>query len=239
MIDVGHAIGERQLFADVNLRVSSGESVAVVGPSGVGKSTLLAIVGNLLRPNAGRVEFDGNRAHAYRSPTIAQQCAWVLQFAAVFPNRTVADNVSVPLMLAGIDVENANERINRALRLVELAEQAESRARHLSGGELQRLSIARAIAAQQPVVLADEPTSQLDARLSRLAARALLASCRGSILVIVTHDHDIARLCDRCYVLSDGGLTLARPTHDPATVVLTAADAARRQSGVFDVRQQR
>lgn len=239
MTGVGHAIGERQLFADVNLRVSSGESVAVVGPSGAGKSTLLAIAGGLLRPTTGHVEFGDDRAYAGPSSTIAQQCAWVLQFAAVFPNRTVADNVSVPLVLAGVDAEERNERSSHALRFVELAEQSESRARHLSGGELQRLSIARAIAAQQPVVLADEPTSQLDARLSGLAVRSLLASCRGSILVIVTHDHEIARLCGRCYVLSDGGLTLSRPTPGLATPALSAADMVRRRPGVFDVRQRR
>lgn len=239
MTGVGHTIGERRLFAEVNLRVSSGESVAVVGPSGAGKSTLLAIAGDLLRPSTGRVEVCDERPSERSLLPVAQQCAWVLQFAAVFPNRTVADNVSVPLMLAGVEAGEADERVSHALRLVELSEQAEARARHLSGGELQRLSIARAIAARRPVVLADEPTSQLDARLSGLAVRSLLASCQDSILVIVTHDRDIARLCNRCYVLSDSGLTLLRPTRDEDLSGLPAPDAERQIPGVFEVRRQR
>lgn len=239
MIGVGYEIRDRQLFSDVHLQVSSGESVAIVGPSGVGKSSLLAIIGGLLQPTTGNVEFRDAKMNLHAPSAVAQRCAWVLQFASVFPNRTTADNTSVPLILAGVRLDEARQRVKDALSLVELAERSDSRARHLSGGELQRLSIARAIAARQPLVLADEPTPQLDERLSMLAVRRLLVCCRESILVIVTHDRDIARLCDRCYRLSGSGLARVDTDRPNAADCDALGDeSARPAIGVFDVRPQ-
>ncbi len=196
---------------DLNLEVDDQDTVAVLGPSGSGKTTLLAVIGLLLTPTAGSVRVNGVQApvrgaerHRLRTRTFA----WVFQSVNVLGRRKAVDNVAIPLLARGLAREEAEERAASALRLVGLGKKLESPAESLSGGELQRVCIARALASKPPVVLADEPTGQLDRRTSDAVLDAmwdLLNDVRAT-LIVATHDANVARRCKRVFLLRDGRL---------------------------------
>lgn len=180
---------------DVSFRVASGESAAIVGPSGSGKTTLLSIVGGLVAPTAGSVRRDG--------PAVA----WVTQTTNVLGRRTVRDNAALGAFLGDVGWAQSCARADDALASVGLAPHAHQQARQLSGGELQRLCIARSIAMRARLVLADEPTGQLDGATSRAVTDVLLAiRDRGAGLLVATHDLTLAHRCDHVLVLADGRL---------------------------------
>ena len=205
----------RCLFRDVNLRVGPGQAIAIEGPSGVGKSTLLGVLGGLLTPSAGNVTYDsiprpdnhtqypdGNleRCADVMRPPVRSPFAWVLQTLNSLGARTVTANACLDNVLDGVDRTVARQRATTALADVGLGSFAQTRARHLSGGELQRLAVARAMSSVRPVVLADEPTSQLDRTNAMAVMRCLTAlAAEGRSVIIVTHDDDA--LPDDCDVL--------------------------------------
>lgn len=193
---------ERPVLDGATFAVRAGESVAVLGPSGSGKSTLLSILGGLLAPDSGTVGLvhsDEPDADVERGSTL-HACAWVLQTTNVLPERTARDNVALAGLARGLPRAAACELADDALAEVGLGDRADAAARLLSGGELQRVVVARALASGRPFVLADEPTGQLDARTSGVVLDALLAAraTSGDVgLVVVTHDGAVAERCDR------------------------------------------
>jgi ABC-type lipoprotein export system ATPase subunit len=191
----------------VDLRVARGELVAVMGPSGSGKSTLLNVLGALDRPSSGRVLINGTDLteladeDAFRSSTVG----FVFQLHNLLPTLTALENVEVP-MLGRLPAENRRPRAAELLGLVGLADRAGHLPGELSGGERQRAAVARALANDPPLVLADEPTGNLDTVAGRDLMLLLreLNRTKGTTFVVVTHDHAVARQTNRVVVMQDG-----------------------------------
>jgi len=190
----------------------------IVGPSGSGKSTLLSLIGLLMRPTKGRVIVSGE--DAWRSVRQAQEVrrnafAWVLQNTACLEARTAVDNVLLSLLAQGRPRKPARSAALDALERVGLGGRVQARANELSGGELQRMTIARALLGERPIILADEPTGQLDAANSAAVADAL-QSCAalGCTVIVATHDPMVARRCDHVLTL-DQGIVVSTEVSDP------------------------
>lgn len=199
--------GRPMLLDGVHLDARVGESVAVVGPSGSGKTTLLALLGGLLRPRGGRVLLDRDGEVI----PVAEHVSWVLQTVNVLADRSVIDNVAVGAFADGLDRATAATRARTALAAVGLAGTDERLVRTLSGGEAQRVVIARAAVSDRPVLLADEPTGQLDQDTSAHVIDALLTSAADKITVVVTHDPAVAARCSRTLALGAGHLATRAP----------------------------
>jgi len=189
------------VLADISLEVRAGELVGVTGPSGSGKSTLLSVLGLLLPPSAGRVVVRGEDAWSSRSSAyrLARECfAWILQNSACLEARTALENVAVALLCQGERRGASVVQATDALEAVGLGERLGAVAATLSGGELQRVTVARALASGRPVVLADEPTGQIDpAGTDAVAAALRSCATAGRAVVVATHDPRVARHCDR------------------------------------------
>ena len=201
--DVSHRFrGGACLFSDVNLTLSGPCTTAITGPSGVGKTTLLAIIGGYLTPTSGRVSLAGVSARSS-----GFEVSWILQSSNAFGSRTVLDNVALPQLLAGVGRREAVGRSLEALEAVGLIELSKQKSRRLSGGELQRVGIARALASHPRLLLADEPTGQLDEAATQAVATALVGRRHPeSTVIVVTHDPTVAARCDNWLTLSRVGL---------------------------------
>jgi putative ABC transport system ATP-binding protein len=202
----------RTVLSGIDLDLAPGEYVAVMGESGIGKSTLLNLVAGLEKPDAGAVRLDGVELTALDDDELTRtrrvRMGFVFQAFHVLPYLTVAQNVALPLVLAGAMPADADARVAAMLAAVGLAERASSRPRELSGGELQRVAIARALVHRPQLVLADEPTGNLDpdsaAQVLELLRREVKRGDAAGILV--THSHAAARTADRVLVLTTSGL---------------------------------
>lgn len=204
-------VGDEAVHAlrGVDLHIVAGSYLSIMGPSGSGKSTLLNVLGLLDRPSAGQHHLDGrdvtglsdNETAAVRRDKIG----FVFQFFHLIPRLTAAANIALPMTLAGIDPQQRQQRVAELLRDFGLEARAEHRPAELSGGQLQRVAIARAVALNPSVLLADEPTGNLDRATGR-EVLALLESLnqRGTTLVIVTHDQEIGARAARRIVMEDG-----------------------------------
>jgi len=206
---VSHRYRKGPLVLDnVDLFIASGEAVALMGPSGSGKTTLLSIMGLLTKPASGFVSLDGIRLpHRGRRLDVARSelFSWVFQTVNVLGQRTATDNAALGLLARGVPRTEATHQANRALAAVGLADRTHDEVTELSGGELQRVCIARAMAAVPRFVLADEPTGQLDHATSQLVLDSLWeARHPDTSLVIATHDATVAERCDRVVLLVDG-----------------------------------
>jgi putative ABC transport system ATP-binding protein len=216
MIELRHIhrrfqVGEQQVHAlnDINLDIQRGEYVSIMGPSGSGKSTLLHAIGLLDRPDSGTYLLDNRDVTGLsdqeqariRSETIG----FVFQFFHLVPRLSAADNVALPLLLAGVPAHERQQRVARAIAAVNLADRAEHRPEQLSGGQRQRVAIARATIMEPAVLLADEPTGNLD-RTSGQDVINLLErlNAGGLTLIVVTHDNDIGKRARRCIHMVDG-----------------------------------
>ena len=198
-----HQYGGQLVFDKVNLHLVEPMSAAIVGPSGVGKTTLLSIIGGLIRPSHGTVTLTASD----RRDGPPASVSWITQASNVFRNRSVMDNILCPLLLGGISVGDAVRRARSALAKTGLGDREISVVRQLSGGERQRVGIARAIATASDVILADEPTGQLDESATSRVVRTLITDRpRQSLLLVVTHDPVVAGQCDRQYQLAATGL---------------------------------
>ncbi|MFV0633361.1 ABC transporter ATP-binding protein [Demequina sp.] len=186
---------------DIHFSVPVGGSVAIVGPSGSGKTTLLSLIGGLLAPQRG-VSYCTDR-HGERH-SIAAHATWVLQTVSLLPERTVVDNVAIGAYSSGASRDEATKRSRACLKEVGLDHRASEPARILSGGEAQRVAIARALASRRPILLADEPTGQLDATTSGVVLDAMMASSLAPTVVVVTHDPAVAARCSLVVELRDG-----------------------------------
>ncbi len=195
--------GDHQVLAGVSFEIPAGTSAAIVGPSGSGKTTLLSLMGHLLPMQSGVIaaiddDDDG------RERSLADTASWVLQTVSLLPDRTAADNVAVGAYSDGASRADARERAREYLAAVGLAGHENDSARILSGGEAQRVAIARALASRRPIILADEPTGQLDARTSATVLDAMIGAHGERTVVIVTHDPEVAARCNLVLELRDG-----------------------------------
>ena len=205
---VGHS--EIQVLRGVALSVAHGEVVAVVGPSGVGKSTLLHILGGLDRPTSGTVRVDGNDVFALSDTERArfrnESVGFVFQFHHLLSDFTAEENVMLPLMIQGRPVTEAQAAAEELLDAVGLSGRRAHLPSELSGGESQRVAVARALAGRPKLVLADEPSGNLDAEHSR-ELHDLIWRLAGSLkltFVIATHDQTLAARADRIITMEDG-----------------------------------
>jgi putative ABC transport system ATP-binding protein len=193
-----------------DLEVDPGEVVAVVGPSGSGKSTLLHCAAGILTPDSGQVVFEGRRVDAMgeadRSRLRRTSFGFVFQFGQLVPELTAAENIALPVMLGGVSRRRAIGEARRWLALLDLREAAQKRPGELSGGEGQRVAVARALVHRPRVVFADEPTGSLDSLSGELVMDLLvrLAGDEGAGVVIVTHDPRVAAYAQRDVTVRDG-----------------------------------
>lgn len=208
---------------DVSLIVSPGEVVAVMGPSGSGKSTLLLLIGALLRPDTGSIRFRGRElgSMSERESARYRRCevGFVYQDYNLFPGMSAADNVALPLRMNRVGWRESHEQASALLGRMELAHRARFLPSRLSGGERQRVAVARALAVKPSVVLADEPTGNLDTARGEEVLSALreLARSQDSAVILVTHDAHATDYADRVCDLKDGGLH-ERPGDKPQTI---------------------
>ncbi len=208
--------GRIEVLRDVNLRLYPGQTVAVVGSSGTGKTTLLHILGALDRPTSGTVAYFGQDIHApgtdldrLRNRTVG----FVFQFHYLLPEFTALENVVMPGLIARRPRREVEKRARALLAEVGLGHRLDHQSGELSGGEQQRVALARALVMEPAVLLADEPTGNLDPHTGRKVFSCLerLVSHHGLSVVVVTHDRDLASRMDRCLLLADGVLREAGP----------------------------
>ncbi|WP_300868983.1 ABC transporter ATP-binding protein [uncultured Alistipes sp.] len=210
LTDIRKRFGTLDVLRGVSLEVARGEVVAVVGASGAGKSTLLQIAGTLMRPDGGRVVIDGTDVGALGDRALSRfrnECiGFVFQFHHLLPEFTALENVMIPALIGRRDKRAAARRAAELLETMGLAERLEHKPAALSGGEQQRVAIARALMNDPAVLLADEPSGNLDSR-NREEIHRLFFDLRdrtGQTVVIVTHDEGLAATADRRIVMSDG-----------------------------------
>ncbi len=203
---------ETQALCGVNLSIQNGEFTALVGPSGSGKTTLLQLIGCLDQPTSGRVLINGkdvsrlsrNQRADMRRGTIG----FIFQFFALIPTLTAYENVEMPLLLVGKSAAERRERVNQLLEWVELTERAGHRPDQLSGGQQQRVAIARALATQPSMILADEPTANLDTPNGKQVMEIMtkLNKETGITFVFATHDPRVIQYARRVVTLRDGAI---------------------------------
>ncbi len=199
-----------RVLRGASLVVNAAETVVVIGASGVGKSTLLHLLGALDRPSAGRVRFDGEDLFARSESGLARyrrtEVGYVFQFGNLLGEMTALENAMIPALLQRLPQPVARARAHEALVEVGLADRTGHRPGELSGGEMQRVAIARALVGSPRLVLADEPTGNLDPKTSEVIWELFLRlqAERGLSFVIATHNHELARRADRGYRLVEG-----------------------------------
>lgn len=202
--------GHRAVLEDITLDVHRHEVIAIVGPSGAGKSTLLNVLGLLDTPDAGAYTLMGTDTRAAGTSLDVlrgRHIGFVFQDSHMLPSRTCAENVALALPPTSVPSNDRSSRVDRALSAVGLSHIAGARASTLSGGERQRAALARAVVKEPDLVLADEPTGNLDPENSGVVVDLLRReAARGAGIVIITHDHHLAAECDRTLVLSHGRL---------------------------------
>ncbi len=204
--------GKRDVIAldAISLSIPRGEMVSIIGPSGSGKSTLLNLVGGLDRPTTGQVSIDGERLGGLDDDALTRvrrdKIGFIFQFFNLLPTLSCVENVGLPLHLRGWPRQKVDQRARELLTLVQLDHRLTHLPDELSGGERQRVAIARALSVYPPVLLADEPTGNLDTRTGEeiLILIRDVHTRLGCTVVIVTHDMNVARSCQRTVALRDG-----------------------------------
>jgi putative ABC transport system ATP-binding protein len=204
--------GKRDVIAldAISLTIPRGEMISIIGPSGSGKSTLLNLVGGLDRPTKGQISIDGERLSGLDDDALTKvrrdKIGFIFQFFNLLPTLSSVENVGLPLHLRGWPRKKVDERARELLTLVQLGHRLTHLPEELSGGERQRVAIARALSVYPPVLLADEPTGNLDTRTGEEILTLIrdVHTRLGCTVVVVTHDMSVAQSCQRTVALRDG-----------------------------------
>ena len=204
------SFGSLQVLKGIDLEINKGEIVSIVGPSGAGKTTLLQIMGTLDEPDAGVVQIDGTVVSRMKEKELSafrnKNIGFVFQFHQLLPEFTALENVMIPALIAGVSSKEAHERAMKILDFMGLVDRASHKPNELSGGEKQRVAVARALINDPAVILADEPSGSLDTH-NKEDLHQLFFDLRdrlGQTFVIVTHDEGLAKITDRTVHIVDG-----------------------------------
>lgn len=207
---VTKSFGSLQVLKGIDLRIEKGEIVSIVGPSGAGKTTLLQILGTLDKPDSGSVVVDGIETSTLSTNKLSEfrnrHLGFVFQFHQLLPEFTAIENIMIPAYIAGMKPKEARSRAEELLAFMGLSDRATHKPNELSGGEKQRVAVARALMNNPAVILADEPSGSLDSK-NKEELHKLFFELRdkfGQTFVIVTHDETLATLTDRTIHLKDG-----------------------------------
>lgn len=202
--------GELEVLKGVNLHISKGEIISIVGPSGAGKTTLLQLIGTLDRPDGGCIRFNGEELGRMNGKRLAafrnRHIGFVFQFHQLLPEFTALENIIMPALIAGRERKEAEKEAMELLKIMGLEERAGHKPAEMSGGENQRVAVARALINHPDVILADEPSGSLDSR-NREELHRLFFDLRdrfGQTFIIVTHDESLASFTDRTIRMKDG-----------------------------------
>lgn len=204
------SFGSLQVLKGIDLEINKGEFISIVGPSGAGKTTLLQIMGTLDEPDAGVVQIDGTVVSRMKEKELSafrnKNIGFVFQFHQLLPEFTALENVMIPALIAGVSSKEAHERAMKILDFMGLVDRASHKPNELSGGEKQRVAVARALINDPAVILADEPSGSLDTH-NKEDLHQLFFDLRdrlGQTFVIVTHDEGLAKITDRTVHIVDG-----------------------------------
>lgn len=204
------SFGSLQVLKGIDLIINKGEVVSIVGPSGAGKTTLLQIMGTLDKPDSGRIVLNGTEVNRLKEKELSafrnKEIGFVFQFHQLLPEFTALENVMIPALIQGISASEAKKNVREMLDFLGLAERASHKPAELSGGEKQRVAVARALINHPSVVLADEPSGSLDTQ-NKIELHRLFFDLRdklGQTFVIVTHDEELAAQTDRTIHIVDG-----------------------------------
>ena len=210
LTNITKSFGSLQVLKGVDLEIHRGEVVSIIGPSGAGKTTLLQIMGTLDRPDSGSVSFDGVAVEAMKERELSafrnRHIGFVFQFHQLLPEFTALENVMIPAFIGGVERREAEAQAMELLQLMGLGDRAQHKPNELSGGEKQRVAVARALINKPDVVLADEPSGSLDSHNKEELYRLIfdLRNRLGQTFVIVTHDEALAQMTDRTIHIIDG-----------------------------------
>ena len=208
--NITKSFGSLQVLKGIDLDIAQGEVVSIVGPSGAGKTTLLQIMGTLDRADSGSIIINGTDISSLKNQALArfrnQHIGFVFQFHQLLPEFTALENITIPALIAGRSQREARQRAEELLDFMGLADRATHKPAELSGGEKQRVAVARALVNRPAVILADEPSGSLDSA-NKAELHALFFRLRdemGQTFVIVTHDEELAKTTDRTIQMKDG-----------------------------------
>ncbi|MBO5679057.1 MAG: ABC transporter ATP-binding protein [Bacteroidaceae bacterium] len=213
--DIRKSFGTLEVLKGIDLTINQGEVVSIVGPSGAGKTTLLQIIGTLDRPDSGRVLFGGVDISVYKEKQLSafrnRHIGFVFQFHQLLPEFTAVENVMMPALISGANMNDARSRAMEMLDYLHLTDRATHKPAELSGGEKQRVAVARALVNHPQVILADEPSGSLDTQNKEELHRLFfdLRDKLGQTFIIVTHDEHLAATTDRTIRLLDGRVVSA------------------------------
>ncbi|MBO5932775.1 MAG: ABC transporter ATP-binding protein [Bacteroidaceae bacterium] len=211
--DINKSFGNLQVLKDINLQIDKGEIVSIVGPSGAGKTTLLQIMGTLDKPDSGSVKYNGIDITSYKEKDLSEfrnkHIGFVFQFHQLLPEFTAEENIMIPALISGANDIDARARAIELMEMLDIADRATHKPSEMSGGEKQRIAVARALINRPDVILADEPSGSLDSK-NRDELYKLFFNLRESLnqtFVIITHDESLSKITDRSIKIVDGVIT--------------------------------